>query len=294
MKESHGRWAGMVALIVAFVAVLYGLNGNTEQVEAHGRSAILWMVRRWSGGGGDLSHGWLIPLVSLYAVWRRRDALRKAERRVCGWGLLVVVLSLLLHWVGMRAQLVRVSLLSLIGLLWGLPLYFLGWPVARQLVFPCAYLFFCIPLSFLDNLTVPLRLLASAISAGLLNGIGLPVLRRGTMIRSLSGEGLNLDVADPCSGLRSLLAMAALTAAYAHFTQKKGWRQWVLFASAVPIAIAGNVFRITAIAVVARFFGHDAALRLYHDFSGFLVFVVATLLMLWVGRLLSRTESRNE
>ena len=281
--------AGIVALLV----VLYGVYGNTQNIAGHGRSAILWMVRRWSGSGGDLSHGWIMPLVSLYALWRRREALRLADTRVSGWGLLVVVLSLLLHGFGMRAQLVRLSLLSLIGLLWGMPFYLFGWQVARQLVFPCAYLIFCIPLSFLNNVTVPLRLLASAVSSLLLNGLGLPVLRQGTMLRSLSGEGLNLDVADPCSGLRSLLAMMALTAAYAHFTQKNGWRQWTLFLSAIPIAIAGNVFRITAIAVVARFFGHDAALTLYHDFSGFLVFAVATLLMLGTGRLLSRLGARK-
>jgi exosortase len=273
-------------LLLLGLVLLYGVYGNTQNVDGNGRSAILWMVRRW-GAGSNQSHGWLIPLVSLYALWRRRRELAAAPGHVNGWGLAVVIAALALHWVGMRAQLTRVSLFSLVLLLWGLPLYLLGWRTARQLVFPCGYLVFCIPLGFLNTLTVPLRLMASTISAGLLNGIGIPVLRRGTMLRALGGGGINLDVADPCSGLRSLLAMAALTGAYAHFTQRKGWRQWVLFASAVPIAMAGNIVRIAAIAVVGRFFGQDAALTLYHDYSGYLVFVVAVLLMVAMGRLLS-------
>lgn len=290
-KETEVKLSAALAVVIlALIAVLYGVYGNAQEVAGQGRSAIGWMIGRWNSSAENLSHGWLIPLVSLYALWRMRDAIAGARKRVCLPGLAVIVLSLLLHWVGVRAQLTRLSLLSLIGLLWGIPFYFYGRQVAGLLVFPCSYLVFCVPMSFLNNVTVPLRLIASAISAGVLNGLGVSVIRRGTMIRSLESGGFNLDVADPCSGLRSLLAMTALTAAYAWVSQKGLVRKWALFMAAVPIAMAGNIVRIITIALVAKWFGQERAMAVYHTFSGFLVFVVAILLMTGFGQLLRRTE----
>jgi exosortase len=280
------------AAMVAMLVLLYGVQGNAEEVGLHGRSAIVWMVRRWSGVGGDLSHGWIIPLVSGYILWRKRRELAEAPRRVSGAGLAIVVASLALHWVGVRSQLTRLSLLSLVGLLWGIPFYLWGPSVARLLLFPCAYLIYCIPLSFLNNVTLPLRLFASSASAALLNGIGIEAVRSGTAIRSMAAGGFNFDVADPCSGLRSLLAMTALTAVYAYLTQRTLLKKWVLFLAAAPLAMAGNVVRIVAIAVVAETLGHTWALRVYHDYSGFLVFAVAIVLMVALGRALN-TDYRS-
>jgi exosortase/archaeosortase family protein len=107
-------------------------------------------------------------------------------------------------------------------------------------------------------------------------------------LHSLAGKGFNLDIADPCSGLRSIFALTALTAAYAFFTQKTALRQWLLFACAVPLAVLGNVVRVVSIAVVANFFGQEAGTGFYHDYSGYVVFVVAILLMLEAGALIAR------
>jgi exosortase len=276
----------VLAAILAGLWYLYGIHGNMQEVEYRGHSAIRWMVERWSGSGGDLSHGWLIPVVSAWLVWRRRVELRAAPRHISYAGLAVVILALVLHWAGIRAQLTRVSLLSLAGLLWGIPLYLYGRRVAGLLLFPCAYLLFCIPLSFLNDMTVPLRLVASEAATALLNGLGIAAVRTGTIIRSAAGGGFNLDIADPCSGLRSLLAMTALTAVYAYVTQETQGRRWVLFLAAVPLAMAGNVARILTIALVAQRWGQDAAVRVYHDYSGLIVFVVAILLMVGFGELL--------
>ena len=279
--------------IAAGLFYLYGVSGNAQSTASQGHSAMLWMARRWSGSGGDMSHGWLIPLAAAYVVWRRREALRAAPRRACLWGAVLIAACLLLHWFGFRAQLTRLSLLSLIGLLWSIPLYFYGWAVARQLVFPCAYLLFCIPLSFLDGLTVPLRALMSSITTGLLNGLGIPAVRVGTTIESMAAGGFKFDVADPCSGLRSLLALSALTALYAALTQRGLLRQWLLFLAAVPAAVAGNVARILTVAIVAQLFGQELAGGFYHDYSGYIVFIVAVLAILGLGRLL-RADMRGK
>ncbi|MCX7590210.1 MAG: archaeosortase/exosortase family protein, partial [Kiritimatiellae bacterium] len=87
-------------IFVVLIGLLYGVQGNTQETAFLGRSALLWMVRRWSGSGGDLAHGWLIPLVSAYVVWRKRKEILTAPRRIHYGGLILLFISLLLHWVG--------------------------------------------------------------------------------------------------------------------------------------------------------------------------------------------------
>jgi exosortase len=175
------------------------------------------------------------------------------------------------------------SLFALIMMSWGIPYYFYGWKVAKLLIFTCAYLIFCIPLNFLDTISFPLRIFAASASTGLLNGLGIEAERTGSAIYSGAGGGFNFDVADPCSGIRSLLAMTALTAVYAYFTQKTLLTKWILFLCAVPLAIIGNMGRITTIALVAQAFGERLAITLYHDYSGYVVFAVAIGFMVAIG-----------
>jgi len=255
------------------------------------RPALAYMLVMWRVPvfeGADYSHGPLLPLVSLGALWIRRHALQAAPKRCCPGALLLVVPLLVLHWVGLRSEFYRLSLLSLIGLLWSAGWYLYGPATARLLVFPCAYLLFCVPLNFLDAFSFRLRLLAATLSAGLLNGLGIAAHRSGSAIYSAAGGSFSFDVADPCSGLRSLLALSALAAAYAQFTQPTLTRKWLLFLLAVPIAILANVVRIVSIAVAAQVWGQAVALRVYHDYSGYIVFLAGTVLLMAAGRLTSR------
>lgn len=277
---------GLVAVMIGLAFVLFHFQGNTTNLRLYGRSCFVWMVGRWRNMGGDFSHGWLIPLVSIWVVWLKRDELARAPKSIDWRGLVVVAGALLLHWLGAKAQQTRISLMAFITLLWGVPFYIYGWQVARLLIFPCSYLFFCIPLNFLDTLTFPLRMIMTVISTHLLNGLGILVARHGSAIYSLSG-GFDFDVAAPCSGLRSLLAMTALTAVYAYLTQKTLLRKWILFLCCVPLAIIGNIARITTVGLVAEAFGERLATGIYHDYSGYVVFGVAIALMVAVGSLLN-------
>ncbi|HIE10524.1 MAG TPA: exosortase/archaeosortase family protein [Kiritimatiellae bacterium] len=279
--------AALVAVIVALIFSIFHFQGNTTDVRAFGRSALVWMVRRWTESTGDFSHGWLIPFVSMAVVWLRRRDLAAVPKKVSWVGTVVVCGALLLHWLGAKSQQTRLSLMGLILLIWGIPFYLFGWELAKRLIFPCAYLIYCIPLNFLDSITFPLRIFMAAVTTLLLNGMGIAAERSGSAIYSLAGGGFSFDVADPCSGLRSLLAMTALTAVYANFTQKTLVKKWILFLAAIPIAVAGNVARVTTVALVAEAFGEKPALGLYHDYSGYVVFAVGILLMVSAGYLLN-------
>lgn len=281
---------GLFALIVGLLYVLFHLQGNTIMVETYSRSAFSWMLSFWNSttmfDGADYSHGWLIPIVSIVVVWMKRHELAQTPKAISGWGLAFIVLALLTHWMGAKAQQTRLSLFAFVLFIWALPFYLYGWQVAKKLIFPATYLIFCIPLNFLDTLTFPLRIFAAAASTAILNGLGIAAERSGSAIYSLAAGGFNFDVADPCSGIRSLLAMTALTAVYAYFTQKTILKQWILFLCCIPLAIIGNMARITTIALVAQAFGEKIALTLYHDYSGYVVFAVAIGFMVAIGGLL--------
>lgn len=276
-----------VAAVTLLLVVLFHWLGNTSDIHLAGTSVLMWMVTRWQDVGGQYSHSALIPLVTLWLLWRRRGALSAAPRTVDNRGLWIVVGSLLLHLLGARLEQPRLSLLALAGLLWGIPMYLAGPAVARLLLFPCAYLLFCIPMTFLDALSVPLRLLGSLMATAFLNGIGIATLRSGTAILSARPGGFRLEVADPCSGLGYLLALLALAALYAHLTQPTLRRQWILFAMAVPIAVIANIVRIIVIALFSAWGGAGFASVLYHYGSGYLVFLTALLLLFGTGRLLA-------
>ena len=269
------RWIGF-ALAVALLAFLF-------------LPAALFSAAMFSDPHEDLSHGWLVPLVSGYIIWQARARLRRATSAPSALGVVALAGCLILLWLGSRGEQARLMQFGMIGCVIALPFACWGGGVARLLVFPAAYLCFIIPTSFLDLLTFRLRLLATGVSCAVLNGVGIVVQQVGTAMVSTSGAGFQLDVADPCSGMRSVFALAALTAAYAYFTQPTALRRWLLFASAVPLAVIGNIVRIVSIGLVARLLGQERAIGFYHDYSGYVVFVVAVLLMMqvgvWIGKL---------
>jgi exosortase len=282
--------------MAAWLLVLFHWLGNTSDVPAFGPSVFRWMVIRWGDATftvGEYSHGWLIPFVSLAALWWKRNEIRTAPRQTLwaavGW----VVLGLALHWIGARVQQPRLSLAAFVLVIWAIPCFLYGPVIGRLLAFPCFYLLFCIPMNFFDSFSFQLRILATAVSTAVLQGLGIEVIRSGSAIRAVN-NAFALEVADPCSGIRSLLAMTALTAAFAYFSQRMLWKRVVLFASAVPLAVAGNIVRVLSIGIVAHFLGQDKALHYYHDYSGYSVFIVAVLLMLAIEKALNRAGRPRE
>ena len=275
-----GFWAGVTGLLF----FMFHLHGNSQEIATCRHSLFLWLRSRWVD---DYAYGMFLPLASLAALWWRRREIADAPKQADWRGVPVVALALALHWAGVLAQQPRISVAGLIVLLWGLPFLLYGYGVARWLLFPCGYLFLAIPLNFIDSMTAPLRLFATAASAGLLNGFGLEVQRVGSGLFSGSGNSFAFDVAPECSGLRSLLAMTALMAFYAWYSQKTLVKKWVLFLFCIPVAVIANICRIILVVIVAAFFGQETAIGLWHDYSGYPIFLISILLMLSLDRLLN-------
>ena len=236
----------------------------------------------------DLSYGWYVPLFSLYVLWRERREIAASVGEPTPAALPLLAFSLFIGFLGARGSQVRFEILGLVGLLLSLTWTFFGRKTAKQILFPALFLLFCMPLhSFLDIVTIHLRQLAVAVAYSVMKGVGVEVVRQGTMLASPSGS-FAIDVAEPCSGLRSLFAMAALTAGYAYFTQPTWLRRGALFALSVPIAVVGNIVRILTIVAIAATCSADFATGFYHDYSGYVVFLVAIALMVACGELVTR------
>jgi exosortase len=247
-----------------------------------------WLMRSWDQGA-DYAHGYIVPFVAVgLIVWKWRKTLHAIPMSTGFAGIFVVLFALLLYWVGARSTNPRLLAISMVFLIFGSVWYVAGWRWAKEIWFACAFLLFMIPLNFLEPIIAfPLRMFVSHASVALLNLFGMEVIRDGTAIRSLAGHFEPLDVADPCSGIRSLVALMALTAIYGYVTMDRWWKKWLLFASSMPLAVIGNMARITTIALVAQGFGQELATTIYHDYSGYIVFSLAILSMIAVGALMN-------
>lgn len=270
--------------------MMFAVFGNSHLPERYGPSVMSWMIGQWLDPGSSSEYAWLILPASFFLVWRRRNEISSASKSPDNRALILILLCLFFYWAGFRTQQPRLGLISMFGLFWSVPLYLWGYGVARLLLFPCAFCFFAIPLGFLSSFTFPLRLISSAAAAALLNGLGISAIREGTKIMSATPGLFALDVADPCSGLQSLTALTAITAIYAYVTQPDTLRKWVLFLSAVPLAMAGNIIRIVSIAIIASILGQDLAMKASHYLSGFIVFATAVILMMTLGALLDKAR----
>ena len=235
----------------------------------------------------DYSHGFLVPLLALYLLWERRVQLSTlpAVPSVAGLAVLGLgVMMLIVGSVGAELFLQRTSLIVVIA---GLVLLILGRQFLRVVAFPLAFLLFMIPLPaiVMNAVAFPLQMFAAQTAAVCLFNLGIPVLREGNVIML---AGTTLEVAEACSGIRSLQALLALGTVYAYFTQTAMWKRWVLVLLSIPIAILANAFRVSGTGVLAHYWGAQAAEGFYHTFSGWLIFLVAFLLLLACGAVLSR------
>lgn len=284
-RPGWGRLA-LYAAGAALALALYTFFGTDSETAGGGASVLAWFAAQW--GYEDFANNWIMLPVAAAVVWTQRRRLAEAEVRPDWRGALVVAASLAVHVAGFRAQLPRLSLGSVAGVAWGLALAVWGPGVARALVFPVGYVLLCFLGSMLVELTMPLRLMASGLACALLQGVGIGAVQQGTIVHSTAGGGFSFNVADPCSGLRSLITMTALAAPYAYFTLKSPAKRVVLFALSVPLAMLANALRIFTLGVVAEWIGMQLAMQLYHDLSGYIVFILSILLLVAAGSLVDR------
>jgi exosortase len=268
-----GRPLVAAALLGLLVAWLY-------------HSVLIALVRQW-WDDPDYSHGFLIPLLAGYLVWERRQRLRALAVAPSSLGLAVLVSAVALFVLANMAAELFVMRVTLLIVLAGLILHLLGRAQLRLLAVPLVFLLFMIPPPAIvfNAITFPLQMFAAGAATRSLQLLDVPVLREGNIITLAHAK---LEVAEACSGVRSLLALVALAATYAYFTQAAVWRRALLVLSSVPIAIVANAARVTGTGLLAHVFGEEVAQGFFHSFSGWLVFVAAFVLLCLEGFALNR------
>jgi exosortase len=251
----------------------------------------------------EWTHGMLVfPIVLFLVFWKKKELSRVPIKG--SWiGFPVLLLAIVLYWAGYIAGLQYVGYLSIMTFIAGFVLWFLGTRFFGTVFFIWAFLMFAWPFVFLDQyIAFPLRLLMSEASARVLNAIHVPTIREGTAILSApdirtalqKGARFSVDVADPCSGIRSLFALTMISALYGIFSFRKSWQILVLFLIAFPFAIFGNLCRILMLTFGTIGFGSRFAIGTleepswFHEGAGFIVYIAALLGVLSVGIFIGR------
>lgn len=260
MNALRTRTAAAVGLLSGALLWLYG-------------GVLVALVRQWASDD-NYSHGFfVIPLAAFFA-WERRAALRSAERRPSAFGAVIVAGSLLLFVAGTFGAELFLTRVSLIGVIAGSILFIWGRHQFRTLLFPVAFLLLMIPLPAIifNQIAFPLQLLASEAGESVIAAAGIPVLREGNVLHL---PARSLEVAEACSGIRSLVSLLMLAIVLGYFTEKRTSSRVLIVLAAVPIAIVANASRVAGTGLAAEWISPAAADGFFHTFSGWLMFVIA-------------------
>jgi exosortase len=278
MKSNKLALLGSLALLVAAFGVVY-------------RHVIAKLVYDWINDG-NYSHGFLIVPIAAYLAWERRAKLAAAAIRPSVFGLVVLAGSLAALAAGVLGAELFLSRVSMIGVLGGAVLFALGWQHLRLLAFPIAFLLLMIPIPAIvfNNIAFPLQLLASKGAEFSLSAANIPVLREGNVIVLAN---TSLEVAEACSGIRSLISLVTLAIVYGYFSDGRVWARIVLAIAAVPVAVAANAVRVAGTGFAAHFYGPTVAEGFFHTFSGWMLFVVAFVMLFAVQRMLGIGRDRT-
>jgi exosortase len=233
-----------------------------------------WMYERWTSAETYYSHGFLIPFISAFLVWMKRKELAILVPAPAKIGWAVFIAGILIHSISAFWQVFFSSGFSLILVIIGLVLLFLGVQYLKRLLFSILFLVFMVPLPLvaIANISFRLKIFASQLSVLAVNAMGMAAVREGSIIKTAHSY---LVVEDPCSGIRSLIALIALGCLMAYLTKLPRAKKILLFLSSVPIAIFSNVIRIIALTLVAEMYGSKIATGTFHDAMGVFVFVIA-------------------
>ena len=241
---------------------------------------FVWLIRVWLNSP-YYTHGFVILPIFAFIAWTKR---RELVRTKPSWiGITVFIAGLIIYATSFLFVMYWLSAFSFLITASGITIYFYGIKGARSLKFRICFLIFMVPLPFLDSLGLFLQSISASSSASIVAAVGIPITRTGAEIR-LADSAFVIGM--PCSGMNTLIALLALAAIFVFILKGSYYKRGTLFALAFPIAILANIMRIVLLLVIAHFWGAEAALKFFHDFSSLALFLVALLILALFSRLL--------
>ncbi len=256
-------------------------------------SPIFFDLYRFRWESIDYTHAYFILPVCLWIVWQKRQILKDLflkfkPHQIDVLGLSSMILGLMMFIFGWRLGYTFIATLSLIPVLWGAARYLYGSALVQSLSFPILYLLFLIPppLGVLDAVTLPMRYGISAATEKILHLFGYPIERAGLLLKMGGNE---IFMGAPCSGFRSLITMLALSVAYVYFVKGNSQKKLILSASAIPLALFGNLLRVITLCLITFYAGKEAEEK-FHYFSGGVIFLVMISCLMGLELLIDRAQ----
>ena len=254
-------------------------------------SILYRLVSQWVHDP-NFSHGFFVPAFALFVVWERRKRLASLPRQPAWSGLWLLGFGLVVLTAGVMGAELFLSRVSLLFILAGLLALFLGWNHVRAIAFPLIFLLLMIPIPriIFNSITSPLQTLAAISATEILRMLGVPVLRQGNIILLPT---MALEVAEACSGIRSLMSLATLSIIYGYLMEPRTSIRVALALASIPIAVVANSLRIVETGLIVQYGNPEKAEGFYHGVSGWLVFVAALLMFFWLHRVLKASVKES-
>jgi len=253
-------WPNWSLIIIAAILLTITYWGGLSQ-----------LILRWEEQE-EYSHGYMIPIITLYFIWLKKDELLQSKFSSSWLGLIIVIPALVIFLIGEVSALYILIHYSFIAVLFGIAISIMGWPSVKPVLVPLFLLVFCIPLPYFIevSLSAKLQLLSSQLGVSFIRWCSIPVYLEGNVIDL--GE-FKLQVVEACSGLRYLFPLMSLGFICAYMFDTALWKRAVLFFSTIPITLLMNSFRIGVIGILVDNWGIDMAEGFLHDFEGWFVFM---------------------
>lgn len=255
------------------------------------QEAIAKLISDWSIDP-NFSHGFLIPFVALYMVWYKKNEISQITQSPSKTGLFIIIFGMLVHIAGNVGAELFLMRFSMIITLSGIIIYYFGLKMFMKLFIPIAYLIMMIPIPAIiwNNIAFPLQLFAAKLSSQTISLLGIPIFREGNILHLAN---TSLEVVDACSGIRSLTSLLALTGVFAYLAPLGTLKKWILFFSAIPIAVAVNVIRLTITGAMAAWISPETAHGFLHDMSGLIIFGAALIMVYTIYIIFLKIEQQK-
>ncbi len=252
-------------------------------------NTIVWLIESWMYNE-YYSHGFLVPIISGYIVWKMRKELISIDKKPSQYGLVLFGMGIIIQGISVLWTIRFLSGISLLLTLAGAIIYLNGWEFMKKIRFPYIFLVLMIPIPFIYLITSPAQMISVLATTNLANLVGIPVARDGLIITIPNGA---FEVGVECSGINSLISLFMIGIIFAYVLEGNYLMKTTIIISTIPLALAGNILRITSILFVAGKYGQEAAINYFHDFSSLLLFSVALIGLFCVGRCFGRLRFKK-
>ncbi len=235
------------------------------------------LIQVWNSNE-DYSHGFFILPISLYLIWRKKGEILSQPSVPARWGYVLMLLWAFTYTIGIVGHISTFAHASMILFAIGAFAVLINGRAARIILFPAFFMIFMFPIpsEIYTRVTNPLMLISTNISFHILSILDVPILKEGNL---LFLPNYKMEVVNACSGIRSMLAIMAIALLVGYLYIGSQVIRAVFFLVSVPIALFGNVFRITSTALLAYFYSPQAAEGFSHTFAGIVTFLISFLII---------------